>query len=169
MRIRVPLGRSEFFSAEAVLCQNFKAMRVVSIEFSNRQDLLLPRQLIIFAPYDIGESHVRLHCKNFAIVLLLEYEVTLLLKAFSYLTIIHGTAQPVAPFVLLRGFAIISLTSRLKKSDALAGFMTRAVSAPLPVPAMATTFLSTEMRPASVAITVISTQTLVPSPNSLRA
>ncbi len=68
-----------------------------------------------------------------------------------------------------RGLAIISRISRLKNVEAFAGFITSAVSAPLPVPAIAITFLSTGISPASAAMTAISTHTFVPSPNNLSA
>ena len=62
------------------------------------------------------------------------------------------------------------MTSRTLSSKnrlAFADLINNAVSAPLPEPAMAMMSLSTGIRPASVAIKAISTQTFVPSPNSL--
>jgi hypothetical protein len=65
------------------------------------------------------------------------------------------------------GLAITSLIRKSKSLAALAGLIRSAVSAPFPVPAIATTSLSTGISPASAAISVISTHTFVPSPMSL--
>jgi len=66
-----------------------------------------------------------------------------------------------------RGLAITSSTYRSKKLFECAGWITRAVSAPLPVPATAMTYPSTGILPASTAMTVISMQTFVASPKIL--
>ena len=64
-------------------------------------------------------------------------------------------AKPSSFYLKSFGLAIISFIFRSKNLEALAGFMSRAVSAPLLLPAMAMMSLSIGMSPASATINVI--------------
>jgi len=72
------------FSVKTIFQQNFEGMRIVSVKFSDRQNLLLLRQDVVFALYQISDSHIRLHSEDVTMVPSPKHDVASLLKSFGY-------------------------------------------------------------------------------------
>ena len=81
------------FSVKTIFQQNFEGRRIVSIKFSNSQNLLLPRQPIIFTLHQISDSHIRLYSQNITMVPSSKHDVASLIKSFGYAIFQFRTAH----------------------------------------------------------------------------